>query len=123
QGIVKILTATPAAISLADMVAEAHRRFGERAAADAAWQGAVFDFVKEREAHLFERRGFKADEARAVLPFWDRPASALKRVEALSQARKSKEFETLAIVFKRVTNILKDFDSRGTLDLTNRLTE
>jgi glycyl-tRNA synthetase beta chain len=123
QGIVKILADTPSAASLADMIHEAHGGFGDRPVDTAAWQEAVFDFFKEREAHLFERRGFKADEARAVLPFWDRPASALKRVEALSQARTSKDFETLAIVFKRVTNILKDFDGALTPAMASRLTE
>jgi glycyl-tRNA synthetase beta chain len=123
QGIVKILADTPSATSLAEMIQEAHRGFGDRPIDNAAWQDAVFDFFKERESHLFERRGFKADEARAVLPFWDRPASALKRIEALSQARTSKEFETLAVVFKRVKNILKDFDGALTTELAGRLTE
>lgn len=123
QGIVKILADTPSSASLTAMIDEAHRGFGDRPADNAAWQDALFEFFQEREAHLFERRGFKADEARAVLPFWDRPASALKRVEALAQARTSTEFETLAIVFKRVTNILKDFDGALTPAMTARLTE
>ena len=83
----------------------------------------MFEFLKERAAHLFERRGFKADEVRAVASFWTDPASALKRVEALSHARKSKDFETLAVLFKRVKNITKDFDTALTDELKGRLTE
>jgi glycyl-tRNA synthetase beta chain len=83
----------------------------------------VFDFLREREAHLFERRGFKADEVRAVSAFWPDPASALKRVEALSHARKSRDFETLAVLFKRVKNITKDFDGALSEDVKARLTE
>jgi glycyl-tRNA synthetase beta chain len=123
QGVVKILADSMSAKSLADMVQEAHRGFADRPAENPEWQEAVFEFLKEREAHLFERRGFKADEARAVLAFWDRPSSALKRVEALSQARKSKDFEKLAVVFKRLKNILKGFEGAFTVAMPARLTE
>lgn len=123
QGIVKILADSTSAKSLAEMVEEAQRGFGDRPSAGAVCRETVFEFLKEREAHLFERRGFKADEARAVLPFWEWPASALKRVEALSQARTSKDFETLAVVFKRLKNILKDFDGTLTAVMHQKLTE
>ncbi len=123
QGAVKILTDSASSKSLAEMVEQAYRGFADRTPENAEWQEAVFEFIREREAHLFERRGFKADETRAVLPFWGHPASALKRVEALSQARKSKDFETLAVVFKRLKNILKDFNGTFTAVMPERLTE
>jgi glycyl-tRNA synthetase beta chain len=122
QGVVKILVDLPARKSLAELVEEAYGQFG-RPAENAAWKPAVFEFLKERGAHLFERRGFKADEVRAVASFWMDPSSALKRVEALSHARKSKDFETLAVLFKRVKNITKDFDTPLTDELRGRLTE
>jgi glycyl-tRNA synthetase beta chain len=122
QGVVKILADMPATRALADLVDQAQAQF-ERPVENPAWREAVFEFLKEREAHLFERRGFKADEARAVSAFWTEPASALKRVEALAQARKSKEFQTLAVLFKRVKNITKDFDGSLSDDLKSRLTE
>jgi glycyl-tRNA synthetase beta chain len=119
---VKILVDLPARKSLAELVEEAYGQFG-RPAENAAWKPAVFEFLKERAVHLFERRGFKADEVRAVASFWTDPASALKRVEALSHARKSKDFETLAVLFKRVKNITKDFDGALSEDMKSRLTE
>src|SRR5207248_2055139 len=86
QGVVKILVDPASTRSLEELVDRAQTQF-ERPADNAAWRDAVFEFLKERAAHLFERRGFKADEARAVSAFWAMPSSALKRVEALAQAR------------------------------------
>jgi glycyl-tRNA synthetase beta chain len=116
QGIVKILADSPSAISLADMIQEAHRGFGERPAESAGWQEALFEFFKEREAHLFERRGFKADEARAVTPHWAWPHLALKRIEAVQKSRASSDFEALAVLLKRVNNITKGFDATAGMD-------
>jgi glycyl-tRNA synthetase beta chain len=88
-----------------------------------AWVAALDEFVAERELHLFERRGFKADEGRAVKGAWRQPASAFKRVEALAHARKSAEFEALAVLFKRVKNITREFDGELTAEARARLTE
>jgi hypothetical protein len=85
--------------------------------------GALEEFMAERELHLFERRGFKADEGRAVTAYWREPASAFKRVEALAQARKAKGFESLAVLFKRVKNITKEFSGELTADARARLVE
>src|SRR5206468_1020325 len=123
QGVVKMLVDASSKVSLAELVGRAHAGFGGRAAENPAWQEGVFDFFREREAHLFERRGFKADEARAVSGAWAQPASALRRVEALAHARKSKDFETLAVLFKRVKNITKEFDAPLTDALKARLVE
>ena len=46
--------------------------------------------------------------------WWKRPQNALLRVQALAEARKSADFEALAILLKRAKNITKDFDQ--TLD-------
>ena len=52
------------------------------------------------------------DEIRAVIPEFKsglKPYDTAKRVEALAQVRRAKEFEALAILFKRVKNITKEF--------------
>jgi glycyl-tRNA synthetase beta chain len=85
-----------------------------------AWVAALAEFVAERELHLFERRGFKADEGRAVKAHWRQPVSAFRRVEALAHARQSKEFESLAVLFKRVKNITREFS--GELNAEARAT-
>jgi glycyl-tRNA synthetase beta chain len=119
QGVIKILTdfaslsaaaETPA--GLPQMVDEAFRNFaGVLKVSDDAWRAALGEFFVEREMHIFERRGFRTDEIRAVVPSrWSQPADALRRVEALARARRSTEFQVLATLFKRVKNISKGFD-------------
>ena len=77
------------------------------------WREAMLEFFKERVAHVFERRGLRADEIRAVVPnWWDRPRIAFRRTEELSRVRKDPHFEMLATLFKRVKNI-----STGVLSL------
>jgi glycyl-tRNA synthetase beta chain len=76
------------------------------------WRGLLFEFFAEREQHLLERRGFRYDEIRAGLPADPatlRPYELLRRVHALAQARKASGFEALAVLFKRVKNITRDF--------------
>jgi glycyl-tRNA synthetase beta chain len=82
-----------------------------------AWRSAVIEFFAEREQHLFERRGHRFDEIRAVLADRGRvlqPLAARRRIEALARARKEPEFEALAFLFRRVKNITKGFQDPGT---------
>jgi glycyl-tRNA synthetase beta chain len=130
QGVMKILVdgaellQVDVAVDVDQLVEHAYANYGgQLQSADASWKPALFEFLKEREVHLFERRGFRQDEARAVAAFWRRPYSALRRVEALSQVRHSKEFEALAVLFKRVKNITKGFDGQMTPDIASRLIE
>lgn len=76
------------------------------------WRTLVFEFFAERQAYLLERRGFRYDEIRAAFPADPstiRPYDLLRRVQALAQARKTAGFEPLAVLFKRVKNITRDF--------------
>jgi glycyl-tRNA synthetase beta chain len=118
QGVMKILTdlPTPPLVGLPELVDHAFRNYGDTLHhATDTWEPALFEFLAEREAHLFERRGFRADETRAVLhDGWKRPQNALRRVDALAQARHSPDFEMLAVLFKRVKNITKGFDAELT---------
>jgi glycyl-tRNA synthetase beta chain len=85
-------------------------------------------FFWERIAHLLEVRGFRADEVRVVGGWTDgrlQPAEALRRVEALAQARSSTDFLALAVLFKRVKNITKGLtdDGRDLAEIKTRLRE
>src|SRR5581483_5456838 len=88
QGVLKILTDLPSGILITALVDEAYRNYGANAPAiNPAWQPAVFEFLAEREAHLLERRGYRADEIRAVVSAdWKQPHASLRRVDALAQA-------------------------------------
>jgi glycyl-tRNA synthetase beta chain len=129
QGVMKILTdfnrTGEMPVGLTEMIEQAYNTYSEARLGDrVSWQGPLGEFLVDREAHLLERRGFRPDEIRAVVPYWwQRPQDALLRVEALSDARRSAEFELLAILFKRVKNITKDFDGRLDAGSRARLTE
>jgi glycyl-tRNA synthetase beta chain len=89
------------------------------------WRPFLDEFLAEREGHVFERRGYRGDEVRAVAEAWKRPVSALRRLEALSQARGSAELTALAVLLKRVKNITRDQTARASTiaDLRARLKE
>jgi len=111
QGVVKILTdlpdKSPDVVGLIDQAYETYEK--ATSASDRSWRLALFDFIKERELHLLERRGFRADESRAVVAeHWPFPRKALAIVEALASVRSSPDFVALAMLFKRVKNITKD---------------
>ncbi len=121
QGVVRILVDTRARVSLADLD---HQAFGGYGASlnvqNDSWRAAVFDFLGEREEHLLDRRGFKYDEIRAVMHQFRatlNPYETWKRAEALAQVRNAKEFEALAVLFKRVKNITREFARAGNQDL------
>jgi glycyl-tRNA synthetase beta chain len=112
QGVIKILVDEPLHRDLAGLVDQAFAGYTTLAVQNEQWREVVFEFMAERVQHLLERRGVKYDEVRAVMPVRKialKPNEMLKRAEALAQARQSKEFEALAVLFKRVKNITKDF--------------
>ena len=131
QGIVKILVDLPSmgvpqhTLGLSAMIDKAWAPHAALAGASReGWRALGFDeFFWEREAHLFERRGYRTDEIRVVGALvttglaWNDPYEAMQRVDATAKARGSKEFQDLASLFKRVKNITKDRQDDGT-DLT-----
>lgn len=122
QGLVKVLvdlpeltgSATP--IPLDALVAEAVRGYAgtpELAQGVDAARAPLEAFLVDRLRFLFERRGVKADEIAAVLPEGQTlsglaPLGVRQRLEALRAVRPSADFEPLAVLFKRATNIVKD---------------
>jgi glycyl-tRNA synthetase beta chain len=119
QAVTKILTDLQATtgitrpLALSDLVDQAFAGYGSVVTpANDDWRRLLFDFFAEREQHLLERRGFRYDEIRAGLPADPaalRPYELLRRVHALAQARKAAGFEALAVLFKRVKNITREF--------------
>jgi glycyl-tRNA synthetase beta chain len=116
QGVVKILVdgerllQAEMAPNLDALIDQAHENYrGQVRPSDDAWKGALYEFLSERVAHVFERRGIRNDEVRAVVPrWWQRPSHALRRAEALHRSRTAPNFEKLAALFKRAKNITKD---------------
>jgi glycyl-tRNA synthetase beta chain len=107
------------------LIDESFANYGGTLRAVDAWRALLFEFLAERQAHVFERRGFRADEVRAVAGSWKRPVAAQRRLEALSQARGSAELTGLAVLLKRVKNITKEHAEPAAAigDLKQRLKE
>jgi glycyl-tRNA synthetase beta chain len=122
QGVMKVLTDMPSAVSATALVERAFENYGSSAPiANADWKTGVCEFLAEREAHLLERRGFRADEIRAVVSVdWQEPHGSLRRVEALAQARRAPDFDALALLFKRAKNITKDVRGERDWDTVKR---
>jgi glycyl-tRNA synthetase beta chain len=126
QGVLKILVDQTSAGDLVTLIDAAYRSYPQPPDdGNTSWRAALFEFFKEREAHLLERRGYRPDEVRAVTYHWAFPREALRRLEALAQVRSTLDFVGLAVLFKRVKNITKDFKgSAASVDeLRQRLKE
>jgi glycyl-tRNA synthetase beta chain len=131
QGVMKILVdhhdwfAENMVPDVEQLVDQAYSNYAGALRETESWRPLLFEFLAERVTHVFERRGFRADEARAVSRFWKRPHTALKRIEALSEARGSADFAALAVLFKRVKNITKEHEGAGSTadELRARLKE
>ena len=78
------------------------------------------EFFLDRVRHLFKKRQFRYDEINAIAgrePTLDLiPLDLFRRLTALQSARKSKEFESLAVLFKRVKNITREFSLEAAAD-------
>ena len=115
QGVVKLLVDAPAnakgPIGLSPLLKQAYKAFSQFHGASADWgELPLQEFFADREAHLFEARGFQDGEIKAVSEHWNVPQLALRRIEAVSKYRDSDDFRALGQLFKRVKNITKEFD-------------
>jgi glycyl-tRNA synthetase beta chain len=72
-------------------------------------------FFRERlEFYLRDVRGFAYDEVNAVLAAGsDRVTDVLARAQAVSEVRKSADFEPISVAFKRIKNILRQAREAG----------
>ena len=115
HGVIRTLIDLPAltnldvSLSLADLVAAALDGTKKE---DVSLDG-LGEFFLDRVRYLFEKRQFRYDEINAIAgeePTLDLvPLDLFRRLTALQSARKSKEFESLAVLFKRVKNITREF--------------
>src|SRR5205823_1442219 len=131
QGAMKILVdhhsllGVAAAPAVDPLVEQAFAGYLSLTVSSENWRALLFEFLSERVLHIFERRGYRPDEARAVAAFWKTPHAALKRIEALSKERGSNEFAAVAALLKRVKNITKEQREAGATlaDVRSRLKE
>jgi glycyl-tRNA synthetase beta chain len=112
MGIVKILVETKLPLSLSLAIARSMRTFSSlppKITVGADVEKLVMDFIQERARFVLKERGGVAhDEISAVLAARaDDLVDAIKRMKAIQAIRKTKNFEALAVSFKRIRKILE----------------
>jgi glycyl-tRNA synthetase beta chain len=72
-------------------------------------------FLQERVRFVLEQRGYPLGTVRAVTqdPLGS-PLGARRMADALEEVRRSEDFLALAVLFKRVKNIARELEGRGT---------
>ena len=126
QGVVKILAdlSTLQLDSRKDPYELFQEAFGQHRSSDAISEAS--GFLWERAEHLHEQRGCKADAIRAVKSRdWSLYYTIRQTIDAYEQERHSDQFKSLASLFKRVKNIIKDKmdDGRDLKDIKAALKE
>jgi glycyl-tRNA synthetase beta chain len=111
-GVVKIILDKKVYVSLPQAVSAAAKALANnppKKAVTTQQEAQVLEFLLERARFLFrEKSGYAYDEVNAVLRAGaDDLVDAEKRLKALKGIRKSKNFEPLAVSFKRIRKILE----------------
>jgi glycyl-tRNA synthetase beta chain len=119
NGIVRIIAETKLPLDLRMLLREARLAYkGSEAEKkfrkDEETTHALKAFFRERvEFYLRDVRGFAYDEVNAVLAVdASHIADAVERVAAVSKVRKTADFESISVAFKRIKNILKQADEK-----------
>jgi glycyl-tRNA synthetase beta chain len=111
-GIVKILVETKLPVSLSMVIARSARTLAHgprKVAVSTGVEKQVLDFLLDRARFVLrETRGLAYDEINAALAAGaDDLVDAIRRMEAIRAIRKTKNFEPLAVSFKRIRKILE----------------
>ena len=111
-GVVKIVLERKLPLSLAEVIAAAARglvAYPPKLQISADVERQVADFLLDRARFILrERHGFAYDEINAALvAASDDLVDAVERISALRAIRKTRNFEPLAVSFKRIRNILE----------------
>jgi glycyl-tRNA synthetase beta chain len=111
-GIVKVILDRKLRLPLHDTVASAAKALlnhPPKLQVQAAQESQALDFILDRAKYVFrEKFGYAYDEVNAVFRSGvDDLIDAQRRLEALKNVRKSKNFEPLAVSFKRIRKILE----------------
>ncbi len=118
-GIVKIILERKLPFSLSEAIGAAARGlfgYAPKLKVTPEVEKSVFDFLIDRARYIFlEREGFAYDEINAVVAAGaDDLVDARDRLAAVREIRKTRNFEPLAVSFKRVRKILEKAGSEKT---------
>ena len=113
NGLVKTIAEHKLPFRLSEVMRDARARYegsdAEKKFSNADYGDSVGGFLRERlEFYLKDVRGFAYDLVNAVLAAdADDVVDAIARAEAVSRVRKSADFESISVAFKRTKNILR----------------
>ncbi len=121
-GIVKIILERKLPLSLAEAVASAARgihQYSPNIEVSAETERLALQFLGDRARHiLIERDGFAPDEVNAAFAAGaDDLVDTVDRITALRAIRKTRNFDPLAVSFKRIRKILEKAGPRDTWSL------
>jgi glycyl-tRNA synthetase beta chain len=133
HGVLRVLADLPELAGL-DVAVDLEALFREAARSGPAgtgYEAELAGFVRDRVKFLFTQRGYAPEEVEAVLGATRAGLSPLdlrRRLESLRALRGSDDFQALAVLFKRVTNIAREVSAQpqreyGTTLDRSRLTE
>jgi len=111
-GILQIMADKELSISLTSLIANSVEMFKNQCDKQPATvTQMVYDFLRDRMGYLLVEEGFTKDTVSAVVSVSiDNVPDVWKRARALQKLRLKPDFESLAVTFKRVVNILKKTD-------------
>jgi glycyl-tRNA synthetase beta chain len=121
------LTGVDRALTLGPLVEKAREAFGDLDEPGEGDNGGLWQFLRERVQFVLESRGFDVRNVRSVThepaPNLS-PLTARRKLEVLPEFTDSNEFKQLALLFKRVRNIARNFSGDAVTELLeSHLTE
>ncbi len=124
-GIIQIVLAKNLSTSLEGLIEKSIKLLQEKISEDPGQTvQKVLTFFKHRLEHLLAERGFAKDlVAAAVSASIENIPAVLGRTEALQGLKAKPDFESLAVAFKRVVNIIKQAKQRGDIGRDKDLTK
>jgi glycyl-tRNA synthetase beta chain len=122
-GIIQIMKDKGFSFSLRELVQRCMAQFeGENGQKDIDVIENVYKFLQNRTAHRLAEDGLSKDTIAAVLNVSsDNIPQTWSRAGALEKLKAKADFESLAVAFKRVVNIIKKADDFGTADVNQKL--
>ena len=122
-GVIQIMLDKGFSFSLSGMIAKSMELFGDGNARDIKEKTEmIYNFLLSRIANLLSEEGFSKDVIAAVIAVSaDNMPNVWNRVRALEQLKTEPGFEQLAVVFKRVVNIIKKADHFETKEVDEDL--
>jgi glycyl-tRNA synthetase beta chain len=114
-GVINILLDKEYHLSISEVINTSLKIASEKIDKDIAkTKGLVLEFIKTRLSGLLTTQGYSHDIVDAVLTRgFDDIVDAVEIIKALSHLKEQADFEPLAVAFKRVANITREFESTG----------